>query len=88
MIIIISLIYLACVLMVGLPVMISEGQKLLMTLPERYPEIISLEQVAEVIADLEALRAAEAALDEPRASIARATMPSMTGRPSVSCLLT
>jgi putative permease len=32
-----------------LPNMISEGQHVLMQLPERYPEIISLEQVQEVI---------------------------------------
>jgi putative permease len=32
-----------------LPTMISQGQQVLMQLPERYPEVISLEQVQEVI---------------------------------------
>jgi len=32
-----------------LPIMISQGQQVLMQLPDRYPEIISLEQVQEVI---------------------------------------
>ncbi len=33
-----------------LPTMISEGQKVLMQLPERYPEIVSPEQIQDVIA--------------------------------------
>ena len=34
----------------GLPAIVAEGQRLLMMLPERYPEIISIEQIQQVFA--------------------------------------
>jgi len=34
----------------GLPAIVSEGQRLLMMLPERYPDIISIEQIQQVFA--------------------------------------
>jgi len=37
-----------------LPVMISEGQQALMALPERYPDIVSTEQIQEVIGTIRA----------------------------------
>jgi putative permease len=37
-----------------LPLMISEGQKVLMGLPERYPDIVSVEQIQEVIGTIRA----------------------------------
>ncbi len=37
-----------------LPVMIGRGQDLLMTLPERYPQVFSVEQVRDLIADIRA----------------------------------
>ncbi|MDH3316022.1 MAG: AI-2E family transporter [Gammaproteobacteria bacterium] len=54
-----------------LPVMIARGQDLLMTLPERYPQLFSVEQVRDLIA---AIRAETVALGQQAVSLSLASV--------------
>ncbi|HSS64605.1 MAG TPA: AI-2E family transporter [Gammaproteobacteria bacterium] len=54
-----------------LPVMIGRGQDLLMTLPERYPQVFSVEQVRDLIA---AIRAETLALGQEAVSLSLASV--------------
>src|SRR3569623_2469923 len=57
-----------------LPVMIAEGQALLMQLPERYPQLISAEQIGDIMASL---RANVTALGHNLLSLSLSTLTSL-----------
>src|SRR3569623_1848189 len=64
----------ATALLRELPVMIAEGQALLMQLPERYPQLISAEQIGDIMASL---RANVTARGHNLLSLSRSTLTSL-----------
>ena len=64
----------ATALLRELPVMIAEGQALLMQLPERYPQLISAEQIGDIMASL---RANVTALGHNLLSLSLSTLTSL-----------